>query len=376
MHPETLAARAGTEPDPATGAVSPPIHLSTTFERDPDGSYPKGYVYAREDNPTRRRFEEALARLEGGAACAAFASGMAAASAVFASLAPGDRVVIPEDVYHGVRRVLRTRFEAWGLRVSEADLSRPGSLHDVVTDGTRLVWIETPSNPLLRITDIRAVADRAHEVGALCVVDGTWTTPLLQRPLELGADLVVHSVTKYIGGHSDVLGGAVVGPDSEAFAAVRTVQRSEGAVMDPFSAWLALRGLRSLGARLDRQCDTAARVAATLAAHPAVAAVHFPGLPADPGHAVASRQMSRPGAMLSFRVKGGEAAALRVAARVRLFTRATSLGGTESLIEHRASVEGEATRTPRDLLRVSVGLEHPDDLVEDLVSALEAPRDV
>jgi cystathionine gamma-synthase len=207
-------------------------------------------------------------------------------------------------------------------------------------------------------------------------VDGTWTTPLLQRPLELGADLVVHSVTKYIGGHSDVLGGAVVGPDSEAFAAVRTVQRSEGAVMDPFSAWLALRGLRSLGARLDRQCDTAARVAATLAAHPAVAAVHFPGLPADPGHAVASRQMSRPGAMLSFRVKGGEAAALRVAARVRLFTRATSLGGTESLIEHRASVEGEATRTPRDLLRVSVGLEHPDDLVEDLVSALEAPRDV
>lgn len=373
MHPETRAARAGTDPDRETGALSPPIHLATTFERDADGSYPRGFVYARDDNPTRRLFETALADLEGGAGCAAFASGMAATAAVLGILRPGDHVIIPEDVYHGVRRLIAERFEPWGIGVTETDLSDTAALEGAFDDRTRMVWVETPSNPLLRITDIRAVADRTREHGALCVVDGTWTTPLLQLPIDLGADLVVHSVTKYIGGHSDVLGGAVIGrgPGDSAFEAVRMAQRVTGGVMDPFSAWLALRGLRSLGARLERQCATAARVAEMLADHPAISSVHYPGLPSDPGHVTACRQMRLPGAMLSFRLRDGERAALAVAARVKVFTRATSLGGTESLIEHRASIESQPTRTPRDLLRVSVGLEYPDDLVADLQQALE-----
>jgi len=373
-HPETLAARAGTRPDTETGAVTPPIHLATTFERDPDGGYPRGYVYARDDQPTRHLFEEAIAGLEGGVAGAAFASGMAAVAAVFSTLRPGDHVLLPKDVYHGVRTLMRTRFEPWGLRVTEVDPASPAALDAAATPDTRMVWIETPSNPLLRITDIDMVAAWARTRGILCVVDGTWTTPLLQRPLDQGADLVVHSVTKYIGGHSDVLGGVVIASDAArtVFDRIRLEQKAAGAAMDPFSAWLSLRGLRSLGARLERQCGTASRLADVLSRHPAVSLVHYPGLATDPGHAAAARQMRRFGGMLSFRLHGGEAAALAVAASVDLFTRATSLGGTESLIEHRASVEAQPSPTPRDLLRVSVGLEHPDDLVADLVRALDA----
>ncbi len=370
-HLETLLAQAGGGADPATGALVAPLHLSTTFERAADGSYPHGYVYSREDNPTRHLFETTLAALEGGAACAAFASGMAAANAVLQTLRPGDHVLLPDDGYHGTRRLLDAVFAAWDLHHTLIDMTDLAALEEALRAGPRLVWAETPSNPLLKITDLRTVAERVHAAGALLLVDATWTTPLLQRPFDLGADLVLHAVTKYLAGHSDVLGGAIVARADDAFfERVRALQRAAGAVMDPFSAWLALRGMRSLAARLRLQCATARRLAAFLDAHPGVARTYHPSLPAHPGHAVARRQMTDFGAMLAFEVRGGEAEAMAVAARVQVFRRATSLGGTESLIEHRASVEGPGTRTPPALLRCSVGLEHPDDLVADLSHAL------
>lgn len=372
LHPETLVAHAGCEPDPVSRDVTPPIHFATTFERDPDGAYPGGHVYSRTSNPTRDLFEQTLARLEGAGACAAFSSGMAAASAILQSLRPGDRVVLPSDAYYGVTRVAREIMEPWGLRIDEADLSDLAAADRALSPDTRLAWIETPSNPQVRVTDIAAVAAMARERGILTVVDSTWTTPLLQRPLDLGADLVLHSVTKYLAGHSDVLGGAVLArdPDLDIVARIRGVQTHMGAVMDPLSAWLTLRGIRSLAARLDRQCDSAARIADFLAAHPRVECVHYPGLPDDPGYGVAKRQMRRFGGMLSFRVTGGRDEALHVQASVQVFRRATSLGGTESLIEHRASVEAPPSRAPENLLRVSVGLEHVDDLLADLERAL------
>ncbi len=370
-HLETRLAQAGGVPDPETGALIPPIHLSTTYERGADGVYPRGFVYSRLANPTRLRFETTLAALEGGAACAAFASGMAAATAVLQALRPGDHLLLPDDVYYGMRRLVETVFAEWGLAWSEVDMTDPDAVAAALRPETRLVWTETPSNPMLKITDLRAVAERAHAAGARLLVDGTWMTPFLQRPFEHEADLVLHSVTKYLGGHSDVLGGAVVFRAEDAFSErVRALQTSAGAVMDPFSAWLALRGMRTLAARLRMQCDTARRLAAFLQTHPAVARVHHPSLPEHPGHAVARRQMDDDGAMLSIEVRGGLDEALGVAARVKVFTRATSLGGVESLIEHRASIEAPPSRTPASLLRLSIGLEHPDDLLADLSQAL------
>ena len=371
-HLETLLAQAGCGPDPSTGALVAPIHLSTTFERAADGSYPGGYVYTRESNPTRHQFEETLAALEGGAACAAFASGMAAANAVFQAFRPGDHVILPDDIYHGVRHLAATVFDEWGLRHTRVDLTDLDALEAALRPETRLVWAETPSNPMLKITDLRAVAERARAADALLLVDNTWATPLLQRPLDLGADLALHAVTKYLGGHSDVLGGALVARTDDAFfGRLRALQHGAGPVMDPFSAWLALRGMRSLAARLRLHCATARRVAAFLNDHPKVARVHYPGLPSHPGHAFAQRQMGDFGGMLSFEVRGTQADAIAVAARVRVFKRATSLGGTESLIEHRASVEAPPTSTPETLLRCSIGLEHEEDLIDDLAQALE-----
>ncbi len=371
MHPETLLAHAGCRPDPATGAVTSPIHLSTTFEREADGSYPTGFFYSRADNPNRRQLEELTASLEGGAAAAAFGSGMAASMAVLQALKPGDHVLFPDDVYHGVRYLLETIFSEWGLRATVVDLSDLPAVEAVLEQGVQLVWAETPSNPMLKITDLTAVAERAHAAGARLIVDGTWTTPLLQCPLDFGADLVLHSVTKYLAGHSDVLGGIVVArtPD-DFFNRIRTVQTAGGPVLDPFSAWLTMRGMRSLAARLHVQCASAARIADFLADCPRIAQVNFPGLASHPGHDIARRQMKSFGAMLSFQVEGDRSDAMAVAGRVRLFTRATSLGGTESLIEHRASIETQPTRTPENLLRVSVGLEHVDDLLADLSQAL------
>ncbi len=361
-------------PDPHTGALVAPPVLSSTFERAADGSYPGGYQYSRTANPTRHLFETTLAEAEGGAACAAFASGMAAATAVFQALRPGAHVLLADDVYYGVRALLDDVFARWDLTYEAVDLADLDAFEKALADAKKaqgLVWAETPSNPLLKITDIAAVAERAKNAGARLAVDATWTTPLLQRPLDLGADLVVHSVTKYLGGHSDLVGGAVVAQEEdEFFAHVRAVQEKGGAVMDPFSAWLALRGMRSLGARLRLQCENARAVAAFLDAHPRVTCVHFPGLETHAGHATARRQMEDFGAMLSFEVAGGAEDAMGVAGRCEVFTRATSLGGTESLIEHRASIEPPSSTTPAALLRLSVGLERAEDLVADLSQAL------
>lgn len=371
MRIETLLVHAGRSPDPATGAVSPPLHLSTNFARESDGSLPHGFLYARSENPTRHALERALAPLEGGAVALAFASGMAASSAVFQSLQAGDHVIAPNDAYYGTAKVLREVFGRWGLACSFVDLTDIGAVERAVTPRTRVIWMETPSNPALAVTDIAAVCRIARAAGALAACDNTWATPLLQRPLDLGADVVMHATTKYLAGHGDVTGGALVlREDGELAAKLRVVQTVGGAVPSPFDCWLVHRGIRTLAYRMRGHCDNAERVAAFLRDHRSVEVVHYPGLRDDPGHEVATRQMRRYGGMVSLEVRGGAAAALGVVSRVRLFTRATSLGGPESLIEHRASVEGPGSTTAPGLLRLSIGLEHPDDLIEDLDRAL------
>jgi cystathionine gamma-synthase len=373
MKIETLAVHAGHEVDPSTSAVTPPLYLSTTFEREADGSYPQGYLYVRNANPNRDALEKCLATLEGGASAAAFSSGSAATTTVLQALKPGDHVIAPLDVYHGTVRTLKEVLGPWGLESTLVDMTYLQQVQQAMRPTTRLLWVETPSNPLLKISDIAAVAEIAHRAGALCVCDSTWAPPVIQRPLDLGADLVVHATTKYLNGHSDVLGGAVVcRAEDDTWKRIRQIQVLGGAVAAPFDCWLTLRGLRTLPYRMRGHCENALHVATFLSQHPGVLAVHYPGLTGHPGHAIAARQMSAFGGMLSFQMRGGQEAALRVAAKVRLFTRATSLGGTESLIEHRASIEGPGTRTPANLLRVSVGLENAEDLVEDLEQALAA----
>jgi len=373
MRIETIAARQGLAPDPATGAIAPPIHPSTTFERDADGGYARGYSYSRDDNPNRHMLERALAQLEGGAECVAFSSGLAAASAVFSSFSPGSRVIAPSDAYHGTRSLLDEVFTPWGLQTVYADMADFDLARIEIDQGANLVWIETPSNPMLRMTDIRRIVDAAHQAGAFVVCDNTFATPILQRPLELGADAVMHATTKWIGGHGDAVGGAIILPEeSPLLEHLRTRQRLAGAGPSPFDSWLIMRGCRTLPCRVRTATESAGRLASFLAEHPRCRRVHYPGLPDHDDHALASTQMSGFGGMLSFEVAGGEAAAMKVAANVRLFTRATSLGSVESLIEHRASIEGPHTPTPRNLLRLSIGLEHPDDLIEDLDRALHS----
>ena len=369
---ETLAVHAGHGVDQATGAVTEPIHLSTTFERGADGSYPHGYLYSRNHNPNRNGLEAALAALEGGSACAAFGSGLAAVTAIFQGLRPGDHVVAPKDIYHGTANVLKHLFAKWQVGATFVDMTRPDDIASALQASTRIVWIETPSNPLLQCVDIAEVAAIAHRAGARAVADNTFASPALQRPLDLGCDLVMHATTKYLGGRSDVLGGAVVSrADDESFAQVRTAQLYGGAVPSPFDCWLLMRSLPTLPSRMQAHCANARKVAAFLRAHPKVSAVHYPGLEDNAFHAVAKKQMSDFGGMLSFETKGGKDAAMTVAAHVDVFTRATSLGGVESLIEHRASIEGPESKTPQGLLRVSVGLEHADDLIDDLAQALD-----
>jgi cystathionine gamma-synthase len=371
MRIETLAVHAGHAPDPATGAVSPPIYLSTTFVREADGSLHEGFLYSRSDNPGRRGLETALAQLEGGPAALAFASGMAATSALIHTLAPGDHVIAPADAYYATGKLLREVMQPWGLASSFVDMTDLDAVARAVTPRTRLVWIETPSNPVLAISDIAGIVAVARTAGARVACDNTWATPLLQRPLELGADVVMHATTKYLGGHSDVTGGALVlADDGELAARLRAMQALAGGVPSPFDCWLVHRGIRTLPYRMRGHCDNAEAVARFLAGDRRVERVHYPGLESDRGHAVARRQMRRFGGMVSFQVPGGAGPALDVAARVRLITRATSLGGTETLVEHRASVEGPESRTPPGLLRLSIGLEHPDDLIEDLDRAL------
>ena len=385
---ETLAIHAGQEADPATGAVVPPIYQVSTFKQDGVGGlrgkelgaaarWIEGYDYARTDNPTRGALEECLAALEGGPRCLAFASGMAVTDCLIrAACRPGDHVLIPDDAYGGTFRLFDKVLADWGLSYRPVPMADIAAVRAALAARpARLVWVESPTNPLLSIVDIAALRQVAADAGALLVVDNTFASPYLQQPLALGADAVVHSTTKYIGGHSDVVGGAVVVADSELGERLYFLRNAVGSAPGPFDAWLTLRGAKTLAVRMDRHCENAARIADMLASHPAVGAVYYPGLASHPGHEVAAKQMRGFGGMVSFRVRGGPAEAVAVCGRTRLFTLGESLGGVESLIEHparmtHASVAGSPLEVPADLVRLSVGIESCDDLIEDLRAAL------
>ena len=368
---QTLSIHSGRHVDPATGAVTTPLYTSTTFERDPDGGFSRHFFYSRIDNPNRSSLEQCLADLEGGIEAVAFSSGMAASLAVFQALAPGDHVVLHQDLYFGVRELVTGLFARWGLKHSFVDMRDIEELRKACRPETKLFWLETPTNPLIEVVDIRPVADCARSLQVLLACENTFATPVLQRPLELGADLVIHALTKYISGHSDALGGAVIfGKKSDLAARIKDFQRVGGAVLSPFDCWLILRGVQTLVPRMRLHCENARRVAEYLSTHPAVSLVHYPGLASDPGHAIASRQMRDFGGMLSFEVRGARDEAFAFASRLKLIVRATSLGGTHSLIEHRASIEGAFSRSPESLLRLSVGLEGAEDLIADLDQAL------
>ncbi len=374
---ETRAIHAGYEPDPTTGAVIPPIYATSTYKQDGVGGMRGGYEYSRSGNPTRTAFEGAIAALEEGERGFAFASGLAAEDTLVRALCrPGEHVVIPDDAYGGTYRLFDKVEKVWGLAHSPAPVSDVDAVRAAIRPGeTKLVWVETPTNPLLNIGDIEALAAVAHDAGALLVVDNTFASPYLQQPLVLGADVVVHSTTKYVGGHSDVVGGAVVVRDLDLAEQIAFHQNSMGAVPGPFDCFLSHRGLKTLAVRMERHCDNAERVVEFLRAHDAVTDVIYPGLPDHPGHEVAARQMRRYGGIVSFRVAGGEAKALDVCARAEVFTLGESLGGVESLIEHpgrmtHASVAGTDLEVPSDLIRLSVGIETADDLLADLERAL------
>ncbi|MEP7104438.1 MAG: cystathionine gamma-synthase [Chloroflexota bacterium] len=373
---ETLAIHAGQEPDPLTGAVVPPIYATTTYHQEAVGKLHGGYEYSRTGNPTRRALEDCLAALESGARALAFASGMAAEDAlVRAVCGPGDHVLISNDAYGGTFRLMSRIAERWGLRWTSAPLHDLEAAGRALLPETKLVWAETPTNPNLHIADIAGLAQLAHRAGARLVVDNTFASPYLQRPLELGADVVVHSTTKYCGGHSDVLGGALVVADAGLGEELAYYQNATGGVAGPFDAWLTLRGLKTLAVRMERHCDNAERLAEFLTSQPQLSQVIYPGLPGHPGHGLASRQMRRFGGMVSFRMRGGEAAAVEVCNRVRLFLLGESLGGVESLIEHpgrmtHASAVGSPLEVPADLVRLSVGIENVEDLEADLAQAL------
>ncbi|MBV6414828.1 MAG: PLP-dependent transferase [Xanthomonadales bacterium] len=371
MKPETLAVHAGADIDHETAAVSPPIHLSTTFEHPADVGELKGYLYGRYGNPTQDRLESALAALEGGALARVFASGMAAANALLQNLPAGGHVLMADDCYFSVRRLAQAWFPRWGLTLDLVDMTDAAAVRAAMRPNTCCLWVETPSNPLLKLSAVAPLAQIARAAGALLVVDATFATPLLLTPLALGADVVMHSTTKYLGGHSDVSGGALVFAREDALAqAVGEIRTLQGAIASPFASWLVLRGLRTLAPRLDWHQRNAMAVAHFLAAHPRVSAVHYPGLASHPQHALVGSEMRGPGGMLSFEVAGTRADAIAVAARLKLFVNATSLGGYESLVEHRQSSEGAGSPTPETLLRLSVGLEHADDLIADLDQAL------
>ncbi len=373
MRFETRAIHVGQEPEAEYGAVNVPIYQTSTYAQPRVGA-PKRFDYARGGNPTREALQDVLASLEGGGRALSFASGLAAESTLALTLAPGDHVVLADDVYGGTYRLLARVMSGWGITFDTVDMTDLDALRAAVTARTKLVWVETPTNPLLKVLDIAAAADIAHAAGARCVVDNTFATPYLQRPLELGADVIVHSVTKYLGGHSDLIGGAVVTSDAELAERLAFLQNAVGAVPGPMDCYLALRGVKTLAVRMDAHCRGARRVAEFLHGHPKVARVHYPGLPGHSGHALAARQMRDFGGMVSFELGSAEEA-VRVAQRTELFFLAESLGGVESLIEvpgpmTHASVAGSSLEVPANLVRLSVGIEHPDDLVADLERAL------
>ncbi|MCO7194263.1 MULTISPECIES: cystathionine gamma-synthase [Pseudonocardia] len=376
----TRAIHAGQVPDPTTGAVTTSIHTSSTYAQDGVGGTRGGYEYSRSANPTRTVLQDQLAALEGGRHAHAFGSGMGATDTLLRILLkPGDHLVIPHDAYGGTFRLVDKVLSGFGVEHTPVDLADHDALRAALRPTTRVVWCETPTNPLLGIADIAVLAGVAHEAGARLVVDNTFASPYLQTPLALGADVVVHSTTKYVGGHSDVVGGALVTDDDALSEQIAFVQNSTGSVPGPFDAWLTLRGAKTLAVRMERHCDNAERVAEMLSAHPAVASVLYPGLPGHPGHEVAAKQMRRFGGMVSFLAAGGRDAALRICAGTRLFTLAESLGGVESLIEHpgemtHASTAGSMLEVPDSLVRLSVGIEDADDLLDDLRAALDAVR--
>ena len=374
---ESRAIHAGSEPDPTTGAVTPPIYATSTYKQDGVGGLRNGYEYSRSGNPTRAALEECIAALEEGEHGFAFASGLAAEDTLLRSLCrPGDHVVIPDDAYGGTFRLIDKVEKAWGLEHTPAQVADPEAVVAAIRPGqTKVVWVETPTNPLLNIADIARLADITHQAGALLVVDNTFASPYLQQPLALGADVVVHSTTKYCGGHSDVVGGALVVRDGDLAEKIAFHQNAIGGVAGPFDSWLVLRGLKTLALRMERHCDNAEAVVEFLQSHPGVSEVIYPGLAAHPGHEVAARQMRRYGGIVSFRVAAGEAKALEICAATRLWTLGESLGGVESLIEHpgrmtHASVAGTELEVPSDLIRLSVGVETAADLVADLDRAL------
>ncbi len=374
---ETRAIHAGYEPDPTTGSVIPPIYATSTYKQDGVGGLRGGYEYSRSANPTRTALEGNIAALEEGEAGFAFASGLAAEDTVIRSTCrPGDHVVIPDDAYGGTFRLFDKVEQVWGLEYTPVPVSDLDAVRSAIRPGqTRLVWVETPTNPLLNIADIEALAAMAHQAGALLVVDNTFASPYLQQPLALGADVTLHSTTKYCGGHSDVIGGAVVVRDHALAEKITFHQNAIGGVAGAFDSWLVLRGLRTLGVRMDRHCDNAERVVEFLAGHPSVTQIYYPGLPDHPGHEIAAKQMKRFGGMVSFRAAGGEKQALQVCENAEVFILGESLGGVESLIEHpgrmtHASVAGTELEVPADLVRLSVGIETADDLIADLDHAL------
>jgi cystathionine gamma-synthase len=373
---DTRAIHAGQDPEPRTGAVIPPIYQTSTYAQEEVGVPRLGYEYSRSGNPTRDALQECLASLEGGARGLAFASGMAAEDTLLRTVcAPGDHVVIPDDAYGGTYRLFANVLQRWGLEWTAAPVSDPDAVVAAIRPQTKVVWVETPTNPLLGIADLAALAERAHERGALLVVDNTFASPYLQRPIAHGADVVVHSATKYLGGHSDVVGGALVAADGGLGDQLAYHQNAMGAVNGPFDAWLTLRGIKTLGVRMERHCDNAERVVEFLTGHPAVASVLYPGLPDHPGHKVAAGQMHRFGGMVSFRAAGGPQAAVDICNRAQVFVLAESLGGVESLIEHpgrmtHASAAGSPLEVPADLVRLSVGIETVSDLIDDLDRAL------
>ncbi|WP_344823239.1 cystathionine gamma-synthase [Actinocorallia longicatena] len=373
---ETLAIHAGQEPDPSTGAVVPPIYATSTYKQDGIGGLRNGYEYSRSGNPTRTALEECLAAVEGGRRGMAFASGLAAEDTVLRTLCrPGSHVVIPNDAYGGTYRLFARVYEEWGVEYTPVPLQDVAAVRAAIRPETVAVWVETPTNPLLNIADIAALAQVAHTAGAKLIVDNTFASSYLQQPLSLGADIVVHSTTKYMGGHSDVVGGALVTADAELGERLAYNQNAMGAVCGPFDAFLTLRGIKTLGVRMDRHCANAERIADLLTRHPKVASVLYPGLPEHPGHEVAAKQMKRFGGMISFRMRSEEEA-VRVCEATQLFTLGESLGGVESLIEHpgrmtHASAAGSPLEVPADLVRLSVGIEDVNDLIADLETALD-----
>jgi cystathionine gamma-synthase len=375
----TRAIHSGQAFDPTTGAVVPPVYLTSTFVQKSIGDFRGGYEYARSANPTRDALQTLLASLEGGAHAFSFASGLAAEDALLrAVLTPGDHIVMGNDVYGGTHRLVNRVYGHWGVPLTTVDMSDTDAVRALVaTDKPRVLWIETPSNPMMKISDIAALAEIGHSAGALVIVDNTFASPYLQQPLSLGADVVVHSTTKYLGGHSDVVGGAVVVTDDELADKIGFIQYGAGAISGPFDAWLTIRGIKTLAVRVERHSANALAIAHRLQSHPAVSAVHYPGLESHPGHALAARQMRAFGGMISLQLTAGPAAARAFAESTTLFQLAESLGGVESLIGYpsemtHASVKGTALAVPEDLVRLSVGIEDVDDLIDDLVGALDA----